>query len=91
MTLYFLSVARIPLATAVSTFFVGPIIAVVLSLALLKERMTFRKAAVISWSAPAWNDLVFFAGLGMFSAISHMLSIAASVSPMHRHSRRSSI
>jgi drug/metabolite transporter (DMT)-like permease len=33
--------------------------------------------AVATWSTPAWNDLVFFAGLGLFSAISHMLSIAA--------------
>jgi drug/metabolite transporter (DMT)-like permease len=145
MTLYFLSVARIPLATAVSTYFVGPIIAVVLSVIVLKERMTARKAlsltlgfvgsiiilrpggsmdpgillalgagvffafylivtrqaaqdsdpvktlafqcvvgtvlltpqAIVSWSAPAWNDLLFFAGLGLFSAISHNLSIIA--------------
>jgi len=33
--------------------------------------------AVVSWSAPAWNDLLFFAGLGLFSAISHILSIVA--------------
>lgn len=145
MTLYFLSIARIPLATAVSTYFVGPIIAVVLSVAVLKARMTSRKAlslalgflgtivilrpggstepgillalgagiffalylivtrqaaqdsdpvktlvfqclvgvalltpqAVVFWSTPAWNDLLFFAGLGFFSAISHMLSIVA--------------
>ncbi len=145
MTLYFLSIARIPLATAISTFFVGPIVAVVLSVLVLKEHMTARKAlglifgfagsiimlrpggsmdwgmllalgsgiffafylvttrraaeasdplktlafqcvvgtlllapqAVASWSLPAWNDLLFFAGLGLFSAISHMLSIAA--------------
>ena len=44
MTLYFLSIARIPLATAVSTYFVGPIIAAVLSVIVLKERMTARKA-----------------------------------------------
>jgi drug/metabolite transporter (DMT)-like permease len=145
MTLYFLSIASLPLATAVSTFFVGPIIAAVLSVILLKERLTSRKAlsltlgfvgsivilrpggsmdlgillaliagiffafyliatryaaqdsdpvktlafqcilgtvlltpqAAVSWSAPAWNDLLFFAGLGLFSAISHLLSIAA--------------
>ncbi len=145
MTLYFLSIARIPLATAISTFFVAPIIAVVLSVTVLKERMTGRKAlglilgftgsiiilkpggsvdwgmllalgsgvffafyliatrhaaqasdplktlafqcvvgtilltpqAALSWSLPAWSDLLFFAGLGLFSAISHMLSIAA--------------
>jgi drug/metabolite transporter (DMT)-like permease len=145
MTLYFLSIARIPLATAVSTYFVGPIIAVMLSVIVLKERMTFRKGlsltlgfagslvilqpgastdpgillalgsgvffalyliatrqaaqdsdpvktlafqcavgmalltpqAALSWSAPAWNDLLFFAGLGLFSVVGHLLSIAA--------------
>jgi drug/metabolite transporter (DMT)-like permease len=145
MTLYFLSIARIPLATAVSTYFVAPILAVVLSVVLLRERMTSRKAlslilgfvgsmiilrpggstdpgillalasgvffafyliatrqaaqesdpiktlafqciagtilltpqALLSWSAPAWTDLLFFAGLGLFSAVSHILSILA--------------
>jgi drug/metabolite transporter (DMT)-like permease len=43
MTLYFLAIARIPLATAISAFFVGPVIAVVLSILLLGERMTSRK------------------------------------------------
>jgi drug/metabolite transporter (DMT)-like permease len=33
--------------------------------------------ALLSWSAPAWNDLLFFAGLGLFSAVSHILSIVA--------------
>lgn len=145
MTLYFLAIARIPLATAASTFFVGPIIAVVLSIVILGERMTPLKAlslalgfagsivvlqpggsmdpgillalgsgiffafylvatrrasqgsdpvktlalqcftgallltpqAIWSWSVPAWNDSIFFAGLGLFSSISHILSIAA--------------
>jgi drug/metabolite transporter (DMT)-like permease len=145
MTLYFLAIARIPLATAASTYFIGPILAVVLAVVLLKERMTSVKAlslalgflgsvvilrpggamdagilfalgagvcfafyliatrqaskesdpvktlafqcvvgavllapqAVFSWSAPAWNDLLFFLGLGLFSAMSHFLSIAA--------------
>jgi drug/metabolite transporter (DMT)-like permease len=145
MTLYFLSIARIPLATAVSAFFVGPIIAVVLALIFLKERMTIWKAvslalgvagsmiilqpggsthpgiflalgagvcfafyliitrqaalesdpiktlgfqcvigmvlltpqAIFSWSKPSLNDLIFFAGMGLFSAISHILSIVA--------------
>jgi len=145
MTLYFLAVARIPLATAVSAYFVGPIIAMALSVTVLEERMTSRKVlsltlgvvgslvilrpggstdpgillalgagvlfalymiatrqaalesdpiktlafqclvgmalltpqAVIAWSVPARNDLLFFAGLGVFSAISHMLSIVA--------------
>lgn len=44
MTLYFVAVARIPLATAISAYFVGPVVAVVLSVVVLKERMTGRKA-----------------------------------------------
>ena len=43
MTLYFLAIARIPLALAVSAYFVGPIIAVVLSVLFLKEALTWRK------------------------------------------------
>jgi drug/metabolite transporter (DMT)-like permease len=145
MTLYFLAIARIPLATAVSVYFVAPIIAVLLSVIVLKERMTAVKAlslalgflgsmvilrpggsidpgmllalgsgvsfafyviatrhasresdpirtlafqcvvgallltpqAVFTWSPPAWDHLAFFVGLGLFSAVSNMLSIAA--------------
>lgn len=140
MTLYFLAVARIPLATAVSAYFVGPIVAVVLSVAVLKEKLTVRKVlslalgfagslvilkpggtvepgllmafgaglffatrqaskdsdpvktlafqcvvgallltpqATLSWSTPAPGDLIFFAGLGVFSAVGHILSIVA--------------
>jgi drug/metabolite transporter (DMT)-like permease len=145
MTLYFLAIARIPLATAASAYFVGPIIAVALSVVVLKERLTGQKAAslvlgfagtivilrpggstdpaillalgsgvcfafyiiatrhaseasdpirtlafqcvvgavllspqaIVSASLPAGSDLIFFAGLGFFSAVSHMLSIAA--------------
>jgi drug/metabolite transporter (DMT)-like permease len=145
MTLYFLAVARLPLATAASGYLVGPIIAVVLSVAVLRERMTSGKAlgltcgvagslvilqpggstdpgillalgagilfgfyliatrqaaqasdpvqtlafqcvvgtvlltpqAVQSWRTPASGDVLFFAGLGGFSALSHILSIAA--------------
>jgi drug/metabolite transporter (DMT)-like permease len=145
MTLYFLAVARIPLATAVSAYFVGPIVAVVLSVAVLKEKLTVRKVlslalgfagslvilrpgqtvepgllmafgaglffalymittrqaskesdpvktlafqcavgallltpqAIVSWSTPAMGDLVFFLGLGIFSSVSHILSIVA--------------
>ncbi|MDQ6432631.1 DMT family transporter [Mesorhizobium sp. LHD-90] len=43
MTLYFLAIARIPLATAISAYFVAPIVAVILSMLILKERMTARK------------------------------------------------
>lgn len=145
MTLYFLAIARIPLATAISAYFVAPIIAVVLAVFILKERMTIRKGvslvlgfagamiilqpggtiepgillalgsgfsygiymiasklaaegsgpvktlafqcvagallltpqAVLTWSTPAWNDLVFFVGLGLFSVIGQMLLIVA--------------
>lgn len=145
MTLYFLAVAKIQLATAISAFFVSPIIAMALSIAVLRERMTWRKGlslalgfagslvilrpggslepgillalgagfffavymiatrqasqasdpvktlafqcvvgmlllspqAVATWSLPAQGDLLFFAGLGLFSAVSHFLSIAA--------------
>jgi len=145
MTLYFLALARIPLATAISAFFIGPIVAVVLSIFILKERVTWPKVmslvlgfigaivilrpgaelnpglllafgaglcfgfyliatrlaaqqsdpiktlafqcvvgtllltpqAIATWAAPQWNDLIFFLGLGLFSAFSHMLSIAA--------------
>jgi drug/metabolite transporter (DMT)-like permease len=146
MTLYFLAIARIRLATAVSAYFVGPVVAVVLSrcrargahdipegaqprigirriacvilrpggsmdagiLLALGAGVLFafyliatRRAAegsdplktlafqcvvgtilltpqaIASWSAPAWGDLLFFAGLGLFSVIGHMLSIVA--------------
>lgn len=43
MTLYFLAIARIPLATAVSAYFVGPVLAVALSAIILKERLTRQK------------------------------------------------
>jgi drug/metabolite transporter (DMT)-like permease len=48
MTLYFLAIARIPLATAISAFFVGPIVAVALSLLVLKERITRAKIASLA-------------------------------------------
>ena len=145
MTLYFLAVARIPLATVSSAYFVGPIVAVALAVIVLKETLTARKMlslalgfagslvilkpgatiepgivmafgaglffalymiatrqaskdsdplptlafqcvfgtllltpqAIWSWSTPAPADLIFFAGLGIFSAVGHLLSIAA--------------
>lgn len=43
MTLYFLAIARIPLSLAVSAYFAGPIIAVVLSVLFLGEAATPRK------------------------------------------------
>ncbi|WP_223475046.1 DMT family transporter [Oricola indica] len=145
MTLYFLAIARIELATAITAFFVGPIVAVVLSVAFFGERLTWRKGlslalgfvgalimlrpggavdpgllmafgagvffalymiatrlasrqsdpirtlafqcvfgallltpqALFAWSTPAVGDLLLFAGLGLFSAASHILSITA--------------
>jgi drug/metabolite transporter (DMT)-like permease len=47
MTLYFFAVARIPLATAVSGFLVGPILAVVLAVVVLKERLTIGKVLAL--------------------------------------------
>ena len=43
MSLYFLAIAQIPLATAIGAFFIAPVVAVVLSILVLKERMTLRK------------------------------------------------
>lgn len=145
MTLYFLALARIPLATAISAFFIGPIVAVVLSIFILKERMTWPKVmslalgfigaivilrpgaalnpgillafgaglsfalyliatrrasqasdpiktlafqcvigtllltpqALLTWAPPQWGDLGFFLCLGLFSAFTHLMSIAA--------------
>jgi drug/metabolite transporter (DMT)-like permease len=47
-TLYFLAIARVPLATAISAFFVGPVMAVALALVVLKERLTMRKLASLA-------------------------------------------
>ncbi|WP_379065892.1 DMT family transporter [Mesorhizobium sp. UC22_110] len=145
MTLYFVAITFIPLATAISAYFIAPIIGMVLSVLILKERMTSvkgislvlgfagamvilqpgstidpgillalasglcfafymivtRKAALESdplktlafqcafgalillpqalftWSTPAWSDLIFFAGVGIFSLIGHFMLIVA--------------
>ena len=47
MTLYFIAITTIPLATAISAFFVAPIAAAVLSVPLLGERLTVRKIAAL--------------------------------------------
>ena len=145
MTLYFLSISRVPLATANTAFFIGPVIAVVLSVFVLKERFTLKKGVslglgvcgtlfilrpggsadpgvlmafgsgfffalymlatrqaskdsdpfktlafqcvggailllpqgLLYWSVIAIEDLIFFIGMGLFSSISHILSITA--------------
>jgi drug/metabolite transporter (DMT)-like permease len=43
MSCYFLAIARIPLATAISAFFVAPIVAMVLAVVFLGEDLTARK------------------------------------------------
>lgn len=145
MTCYFVAISIIPLTTAVTAYFVGPIIAVVLSVIFLKEKITIRKVlslfmgvlgtlfilkpsgeielgiilallagfffalymlatrqasqnsdpvktlvfqcllavmlllpqAVVTFSVLRFEDLAFFVGMGMFSVVSHFLSIAA--------------
>jgi drug/metabolite transporter (DMT)-like permease len=47
-TLYYLAVARIPLADAVSAYFIGPIVASVLGVAALKERFTSLKVVSLA-------------------------------------------
>ena len=53
MTLYFLALARIPIAQAVSAYFVGPVVAVALSIVVLREAMTRRKA--LSLALGRWH------------------------------------
>jgi drug/metabolite transporter (DMT)-like permease len=47
MTCYFVAIAEIPLATAISAYFVGPIVGTVLAVLLLGERLTVRKGAAV--------------------------------------------
>ena len=47
MTLYFLAIARIPLATAISAYFIGPIVASLLAVLILGERLTLRKGLAL--------------------------------------------
>ena len=145
MTCYFVSISLIPMATAISAFFVGPIIATLLAVFILGERLTLKKVlalilgfsgallivrpdmdfdpaillalasgvlfgfyivatrqasqnsdplktlafqclvgtiiltpqAIWFWSWPTYDQLYLFAGMGLFSAFSHFLSIAA--------------
>ncbi|MBL4598253.1 MAG: DMT family transporter [Rhizobiaceae bacterium] len=43
MTCYFIAIAQIPMATALSAYFVGPIIATLLAVFILGEKLTIRK------------------------------------------------
>jgi drug/metabolite transporter (DMT)-like permease len=47
MTLYFLSIARIPLATAASAFLIAPVAGVLLAVIVLKERLTLAKVLAL--------------------------------------------
>lgn len=80
MTLYFLAIARIPIALAVSAYFVGPIIAVALSVLFLKETLTLRKMlslglgfagslVVLQPSGEVETGLVMAFGAGLFFAL----------------------
>jgi drug/metabolite transporter (DMT)-like permease len=79
-TLYFMSIATIPLATAVSAYFVGPIIAVVLARLVLGEQLTQTKIAsvalgfagsiLIAQPGPDIEPGILFAfGAGLFFAL----------------------
>lgn len=145
MTLFFLAIARVPLSTAVTAYFVGPILAVGIAVVFLGERLTLTKAvslamgfggavivldpggqvdlgillalgsgvffalylvatrktaqsdpplktlafqcalgaallapqAALNWSTPSMAELSLFVFMGLVSAISHVLAIAA--------------
>jgi drug/metabolite transporter (DMT)-like permease len=145
MTCYFLAIARIPLATVAIAFFVGPILAMLLAVVFLREKLTLRKVlsvvlgfagaliilrptgriepslllalasgaffalyviatrlaskhsdplqtlafqcivgallltpqAIWTWTTPTPRETTIFAAMGLLSAISHLLSIAA--------------
>ncbi len=47
MTLYFMAIARVPLADALGAYFVAPIVATVLAVLVLRERLTRRKAVAV--------------------------------------------
>jgi drug/metabolite transporter (DMT)-like permease len=56
MSCYFLAIARIPLATAISAFFVAPIIAMMLAVVFLGEALTTLKIATRLDSAERWQS-----------------------------------
>lgn len=47
MTLYFLAIARIPLATAISAYFIGPVVAALLGMMFLGESTSARKTIAL--------------------------------------------
>lgn len=48
MSLYFLAIARIPMATAAGAYFVGPVAAAVLAMVLLRERARPQRLAAVA-------------------------------------------
>ncbi|MEO9843346.1 MAG: DMT family transporter [Roseobacter sp.] len=80
MTLYFFAIARVPLSTAVTAYFVGPILSVGFAVIFLGERLTLTKAvslamgfggAVIVLDPKGQVDLgiLLALGSGMFFAL----------------------
>ena len=80
MTLYFLAIARIPMSLAVSAYFVGPIVAVALSVLFLKETFTWWKLlslvlgfvgslVVLQPSGDIEIGLIMAFGAGLFFAL----------------------
>lgn len=47
-TFYYLAIARLPLATAITVYFINPVVAAVLSVLFLGERMTLAKLASLA-------------------------------------------
>lgn len=76
MTLYFLAIAKIPIAQAVSIYFVGPIIAVALSVLVLGEAMTSRKGLSLVFGLI--GALVILCPTGTFEA-SMILAFGAGI------------
>ncbi|WP_300017722.1 EamA family transporter [uncultured Roseobacter sp.] len=80
MTLYFLAIARIPISLAVSAYFVGPVVAVALSVLFLKEMFTWQKllslalgfvgsVVVLQPSGEIEIGLIMAFGAGLFFAL----------------------
>lgn len=47
MTLYFVAISKVQMATAITAYFIGPIVAVVLTVVFLKERLNARKVGAL--------------------------------------------
>jgi len=76
MTLYFMAIATIPLATAATTALIGPIAAVVLSVFFLREQLTPRKLislalgvagslVILGWNGSVEPGVLYALGSGL--------------------------